>query len=1271
MAQFAIATAGAVVGNAILPGIGGQIGWAVGAAVGAQFGPTQQGPHIGDLSAPKLNYGDPWYRVYGTLRVPCNPLWASDVRETGTESGGKGGGPSVETFTGSGDLLMGLAIDSPVVAIVRVWRNKELVWSRHADSPSVSTSSEWWDDLILYDGSPSQLPDPTYEAAVGIGNAPAYRHRATAMFKNAQFGASNMPPLFEVEVTTAASTAPARTRLESYFDASSEDISAYALGAGSLVGSSIGVAGGALSVDCDNAAHPSENNSLTYEDAALAGDGSAVTVEFIATWIATPNIAYTMMFEYVSNVASPANYSRIGWIGPSGNMIYDDNGFGAQWVSPAPVTDRVHCAMVFGATSLRVYVGGIKVYEAMGDNRPGAVASGRVVIGNPLGYSSGITAYTVDEFAVRFYEQYSADFTPPEHIDPPDGFAVAPQTVTLASIFSAELLHAGYDAAEFDATALESVLVAGYATSDGVRAALEQLASLYYVQVECTDKLYFTLRGGASIASIPFDDLGAGVDNVAAEPFEPERGNEDEVPAAVALTVLDPLKDYASATQQSDRLVGTSTEVRTVQIPISMPPTEAKGRVTAMALDNKVASNTYKLAVTDYWPEVSPTGVIHVVDEDGTDYRLRVVRMTYADGVRQLETVLDDPSVLLSAGITTETDDRALTVRILGDTELLLLDVPIMRDSDDDAGFYAALKPATGTTWRTGASLNESLDGVTYTQDGLAINAAVFGTASTILGNWTGGAVFDETNTVTVDVGDGTLSSSTRDAIIADPSINVFVVGSEVINAVNCTLVTTGIYILSRLLRGRRGTDWASTGHAAGERVWKVGTAGTLRVDRATAQIGVTYDYKAVTGGRSLSTATAQAFTDTAIGLKPFAPVDLRKDTSDPTRIRVTAKRRTRLAASFIGSVVPLGEASESYDWELRDGSSVLISSSTTSVPEWSGATGIESGSSLVAPAWGMTGIGGEIVAVRDDVLGTYTTTKYLQRFASDGSSIALSPALGQEVYQWCHSGDQLFAATAEFNLGTPVTYKNSKIQRLDRTAIGSVAATYTAGTPGDLWGIAHDGTNVWASEYYSGNLRKLNATTLASVSTYAVNAGITALQYLSGDLWIASSMTDEVVQWDIGSTSETQRFSVVGGPGDIVLANGLVFVLGASGIGVYQQSDGSEVATYADVPPVVAPQRCMCLFGSYVAIVLASGAVLVLDAATGLESRRFACGHTYLFHASGESGGELFLTVGGPGESARTVGYALAAANLAGHTLTVWQRSATVGRGYPASLAL
>jgi hypothetical protein len=171
-----------------------------------------------------------------------------------------------------------------------------------------------------------------------------------------------------------------------------------------------------------------------------------------------------------------------------------------------------------------------------------------------------------------------------------------------------------------------------------------------------------------------------------------------------------------------------------------------------------------------------------------------------------------------------------------------------------------------------------------------------------------------------VDVGAGTLSSTTRAAMLLDTSVNAALIGSEIIRYRTATLVSTGVYTLSGLLRGERGTEWAMTGHASGERFVKLQLSGLRRIEMDTADLGLSRYYKGVTLGRRISTAAAETFTNNGVGLKPFAPVDLRLSSDGAGGTTGTFKRRTRLADRFggpLGDSVPLGEDSEAYKVDI------------------------------------------------------------------------------------------------------------------------------------------------------------------------------------------------------------------------------------------------------------------------------------------------------------------------------------------------------------------
>jgi hypothetical protein len=197
---------------------------------------------------------------------------------------------------------------------------------------------------------------------------------------------------------------------------------------------------------------------------------------------------------------------------------------------------------------------------------------------------------------------------------------------------------------------------------------------------------------------------------------------------------------------------------------------------------------------------------------------------------------------------------------------------------------------------------------------------AVFGTCTTTLGAWNGGRIFDEQNSVTVDVGLGQLQSTTRAALLNSQAINAMMIGAEFIQYRTATLISSGVYKLTGLLRGGRGTEWAMAGHAASERCVALSANGMRRIAMTNSEIGLARFYKGVTLGGALSSATAEAFTDTAVGLKPFSPFDLRAKRDASNNIAFTWQRRTRFDVRIIGTLgisVPLGEEVEAYALDI------------------------------------------------------------------------------------------------------------------------------------------------------------------------------------------------------------------------------------------------------------------------------------------------------------------------------------------------------------------
>jgi hypothetical protein len=911
---------GQVVGGTIGGPWGALIGGMIGGAIDQSLAPD--GPGAGDLTAPGLQLGRQLPRVYGRVRLPCNPIWASAFRADEHSAGGKGGPSGPPSYTYSLDMLCAVADGSNVIAVTRIWVNKKLVYTALAASSDESIinsqDTDYWSSFELLTGGPSQVPWSTYEDAVTAANAPAYRNLCTIGFADLQCGGSKTPPAIEVEVITAGTqgaTDPLTLLQSRFISANADDESYYDWGSPTQDGGTVVVGG--FDVSRDNTADPFTPSVLTYDPAGLEPNGTgAITIECLATWTATPNATGIPFF----NVSFGAETHAFHWYGDAGLVAYNNSGFGIEYTTPSAVPANCHCAVVLSATSTRAYINGIKVWEDLGSSIP-AASQIDVQVGDPFGYSSGITAYSVNGFRVRQEEVYTGDaFTPPTAIPAPDGASETwtPLPVTLDDIVSDELqLNPEVPSTDFDVTDLSSIEVIGYTAAGPQARTVQELCEVHYVDVVPGNPIRFQRRGTTSVSTIPFVDTGVGVDDPSSPFTGLKRGNADERPAIAALRFPLIDRDHEAGYERGDRLSTDSDDVRTIETRVVMGAEKAKGRAITATLLDKVRSHTAQFALSDKYAKAEPADVYTPEDNDGNSYRARILRFSYADGVKNCDWELDDTTALVETGLTDTSYTPSIEIVPPGVAEVLPLDIPLQRVQDDDPGYLAAVKCSDESR----VYYLESPSDTTYTEVAQFPLDAVFGTVSAI--NGTPSLVATDTGcSVTVDVGDGTLASITDATLLLDNTANRFVIGAygrEVIGQFrDCNLSAPGVYVLSGFLWGLNGTGQYVDDLTAGDHFCLLNEAGGVKhIDRTSAQLGVAHYIKAVPERRSQASIDGEAFTNSGVALKPLPGVNphaARDATSGD--ITLSWDRQTRHPTRFggdLGDSCPLGEESEQY----------------------------------------------------------------------------------------------------------------------------------------------------------------------------------------------------------------------------------------------------------------------------------------------------------------------------------------------------------------------
>jgi hypothetical protein len=162
---------------------------------------------------------------------------------------------------------------------------------------------------------------------------------------------------------------------------------------------------------------------------------------------------------------------------------------------------------------------------------------------------------------------------------------------------------------------------------------------------------------------------------------------------------------------------------------------------------------------------------------------------------------------------------------------------------------------------------------------------------------------------------------------------NLLLVGQEIIQFATAVQIGPVTWQLSRLLRGRYGTEWAMATHQPGETVLLLDPATLTRVSSLD-EVGIERLYRTVSIGGDPSLPDVIGFTNEASSLKPYAPVHIQGNRNGAGDLAITWVRRTRHGGAWRDLVdVPLNEASDAYEVDVLDGTGAVVRTLAGSTP--------------------------------------------------------------------------------------------------------------------------------------------------------------------------------------------------------------------------------------------------------------------------------------------------------------------------------------------------
>lgn len=479
----------------------------------------------------------------------------------------------------------------------------------------------------------------------------------------------------------------------------------------------------------------------------------------------------------------------------------------------------------------------------------------------------------------------------------------------------------------------------GYVVPDAKSAgqAILDLCHTYMIDIVESDyKLKFVPRGQAPVVTIPQGDLASADAQDAGKYWTAKESPQQELPLVLTVKYIDPVLDYQPGSAYAKRVAAPIPTVfskrrKTVDLPVIATSVEARTVAETWLYAMWAERWTYQTALGPKYLWLDPGDNVLVAFNDGTLPTVRIEKVeTGADLSLRLDLASEDLTTYTTAGGPGAAfGAQPQSLPFLASATLLQFNVPLLRDADATDGntgrvYFAAgsTNPAAflgGTAYRTQVA-------PTYTMTGGVSSGASWGRAAAPLGIPPTLFATDIVNTLTVMLSPGSTPPSNAAYIDLMNGANPALVGAEVIQFTTAEENIDGSWTLSGLLRGRRGTDWATDGHTDGELVILLGPttvgAGTMQL----AEFGITETWKLVPPGGTIPAAPVTAFAYRAFDLFPYAPVCVAGVYSG-SDIALTWSRRTRIGGLLVDGTdtIPLGETSEAYEVDILDAAGAAL----------------------------------------------------------------------------------------------------------------------------------------------------------------------------------------------------------------------------------------------------------------------------------------------------------------------------------------------------------
>jgi hypothetical protein len=343
---------------------------------------------------------------------------------------------------------------------------------------------------------------------------------------------------------------------------------------------------------------------------------------------------------------------------------------------------------------------------------------------------------------------------------------------------------------------------------------------------ERDDALRSPLAGSPKLLAA--SELGCNADGQVQPKAERVRAPDSALPAGISMTYYDPDRDYQTGQMRASSGRGGARDER-IELPAVLTAALAKQLVEQALARRWRAGDQLRLSLPPSRMDLSPGDAIQLTGSA----RAWMVRSV---SIERMAVAIEAEAAPVTVPALPADPGRAVSEPDLpiGRTELRLFELPSLTDAPE-AMVLAYVAAGNADRWKPVpvelALGSDPLAGVAMTRK------AVMGLAETVL-DTRAPPILDEVSTVDVRLANPAHNLLNADWGALMAGTNLALVGDELIQFGRADQLGPGLYRLSNLLRGRRGTEWAAAAHAIGDVFCMLDLSAVRSVELSASAVG-------------------------------------------------------------------------------------------------------------------------------------------------------------------------------------------------------------------------------------------------------------------------------------------------------------------------------------------------------------------------------------------------------------------------------------------------